>query len=263
MVREAETERGTRQEVREAHSVVFKGPREEDVGLFSSVQTVNLIRIARAVSSSRRTSVETILDEVQKNCPAGVRADVGKFLGAGYYGEAYEVDGGDRVLKISIAKNEAEAKSILDRVRAIDSLGSDAFVKVYDYGILCDINLPGSRYMTKSGTAYFYIMEKLLPLSSDEKKIAVRTLMDLDDMSVKPDYSRERKKYMFSKGRQYRRDGDIGETGSDPLLKSADLFDRMRASGAGHRDKHGDNIMQSLDGQYKMIDLEQAKLLKT
>lgn len=223
---------------------------------------MDLVRIARRLASAhRRVSLETILDEVRQNCPAGIAEGVGKFLGAGYYGEAYEVNGGDRVLKVSVAKDEAAANATLDKIRAIDALGSDAFVKVWDYGILCDVDLPGSRYMVKSGTAYFYVMERLFPLSADEKKVATRTLADLEEMSKLPGYERERKKYMFAKGRLYRRDGDMEEGGPDPLSKAADLFDRMRAAGAGHRDMHRENIMQNADGQYKMIDLEQAKLL--
>ena len=226
---------------------------------------MDLVRIAHRIihSSSRKISLETILNEIHDNCPSKIKDNVGKFLGAGHYGEAYEIDGGDRVLKISIAKSEIEADKILDKVRSIDNLNSDAFVKVYDYGILCDVDVPNDRYMVKSGIAYFYIMERLLPLSTDEKKVAARTLSDLSDMTKLPNYEQNLKKYLFSKGRQYKRDGDIEEGKPDSLSQAVDLFNRMRSAGAGHRDAHGQNIMQNTDGQYKMIDLEQAELLTT
>ncbi len=202
-------------------------------------------------------SLETILDEVRQNCPTDVLEGIGKFLGAGYYGETYEVDGGDKVMKVSVAKTEADANKTLDKVREIDALGSDAFVKVFDYGVLCEIDIPDSKYMIKSGVAYFYVMERLFPLSADEKKVATRTLNDLESLANKPDFERERKKYMFSKGRQYKRDGDD----ESALVAAADLFDRMRAVGAGHRDMHKENVMKNAEGRFKMIDLEQAKLL--
>jgi serine/threonine protein kinase len=219
-------------------------------------------RIAyRVANVHKRVSLESILETVQKNCPSKLREDIGKLIGTGYYGEAYEVDGGDKVLKVAIGKSDSEAKSFLDKLRDIQSLDSGVFCEVYDFGLLCDVSLPDSKYMVKEGTAYFYIMEKLVPIPPNEVKIASRTVNDLEDLARKPNYEQERKKYMFSKAREYKRDGDIEDGGVDHLKKGADLFDRMRKAGVGHRDMHTKNILQNADGEYKLIDLESAKIL--
>jgi hypothetical protein len=86
---------------------------------------------------------------------------------------------------------------------------------------------------------------------------------DLESLSRKPNFAQERKKYIFGKSRQYKRDGDIEEGGVDPLAKAVDLFDRMLATNVGHRDMHKNNIMQDSQGRYKLIDLEQASLMST
>lgn len=194
-----------------------------------------------------------------------MKADIGKFLGAGAYGEAYEVDGGDKVLKISVAKSEAEAEALLSKLDKIGQLNSEVFPKLFDSGILCDVQIPGSKWMVNEGTAYFYVMEKLVPLTKSEAKIVSRTVNDLETIERLPaaQQAQERKKYMFSKARQYKRDGDIEEGDGNPLEGGAELFDKLRASGMSHSDMHSQNIMKNAQGQYKLIDLESAKFLKT
>jgi hypothetical protein len=117
------------------------------------VDLIKLHRIATRVAR-RRVSLETILDEVKKNCPTEIVQDIGKFLGKGGYGEAYEVDGGDKVLKIGVAETDAKAEELFQKQEKIKALDSDVFVTVYDFGILCEVDMPQSKYMIKSGTAY-------------------------------------------------------------------------------------------------------------
>lgn len=223
---------------------------------------MRLVRIAARVAASfSRVSLQTILDAVKEGCPSSLREDVGKFLGSGLYGEAYEVDGGDKVLKVSVSKSEAEAKSFLNKLRDLQALPSDVFCEVFDYGTLCDVHLPGTKYMVKDGTAYFYVMERLVPIPPSEVKIAVRTIHDLKEMSSKPDYAAARKKYAFVKRREYVKDGDIEPGSRDPLAGGMDMFDRMTAAGVDHRDIHGGNLMVNSDGRYKLVDLESALIL--
>lgn len=190
-----------------------------------------------------------------------LRVDLGRFLASGYYGETYEVDGGTKVLKIGIMKAEIDTENLFKKLDEIKNLDSDAFVQVFDYGVLCDVDLPQSKYIIKSGIAYYYMMEKLLPIPAAELKIATRTVNDLEDLERKPGFEQALKKYIWSKGREYKRDGEIEEGGSNPLEKAIDLFKRLRAAGARHHDMHKENIMQDPDGNYKLIDLESAKLL--
>lgn len=206
----------------------------------------------------KRVSLETILKEIKQTCPAELHEDIGKFIGSGLYGETYEVDGGAKILKVSIAKTEEAAEQFLDKLKAIQSMDSSVFAEVFDFGILCPIQVPEtSKYMVKTGTAYFYVMERLKPINPSEAKIAVRTIHDLREMNVA-----DRKKYFFVKAREYKREGDIEEGGPNPLQKGADLFNRMEAAKVSHRDIHPGNIMQNQDGVYKLVDLESAQLLQ-
>ncbi len=223
---------------------------------------MNVSRVASRIAFFRRLSLDSILEKIQETCPSSLKENIGKFLGSGYYGETYEVDGGDKVLKVAIAKTEADANAFMAKLEALQAKNSDVFCAVFDHGILCDLSIPDSKYMVKEGMAYYYVMEKLKPIPANEAKIASQVINDLEDLARKPNYEHERKKYMFSKSRQYKRDGDIEEGGPDPLKKAADLFDRMRAGGLSHRDMHSKNIMQNSDGIYKLIDLESAKLVK-
>ena len=222
---------------------------------------MNLLLIAKLVASRKRTALSDIMEAVRENCPMELKADIGRFIDSGYYGEAYEVDGGDKVLKVGVAKTEEEAETLLSKLDSLSALGSDVFVQVLDHGILCDVDLPKSKYMVKSGVAYYYVMEKLFPIPPGEVKIVSRTVNDLEDMARRTDYEKIRKKYLWSKSREDRRDGDIEEEGPDPLIKAADLWSRMMEAGVTHRDMHTKNIMQDADGHYKLIDLESAKLI--
>lgn len=230
------------------------------------MRRVDLLRIAaRVATAHRRVALEEILDSVQKSCPAELRSDVGKFLGSGKFGETYEVDGGDKVLKIAIARTAAEADSVLDHVRRVSRLDSDVFVKAHDFGVLCGVEVPrGTKYVNKAGVAYFYVMDRLAPLPAGEAQIAARTLEDLaqiEKSGIAGERAERRRRYLSFKTKQYARSGDIDEGGPDPVAKAFDLFERMTASGVGHGDVHGDNIMQDSEGRYKLIDLEAAKLL--
>jgi hypothetical protein len=227
---------------------------------------VDLVKIARRVASShKRVSLDTILDAVQKTCPADLRPDIGKFVGSGMFGETYEVDGGDKVLKVAVARNEAEANSHLDNIRALADLNADVFVGVHDYGILCDVEVPKTtKYVNKAGVAYFYVMDKLVPVPKDEAKIAARTMDDLAQMEkagMEHERAGKKKRYLTFKTKYHLKEGDFEEGGSNPVAKAFDLYDRMKAAGVGHKDIHGDNIMQDADGNYKLIDLEAARLL--
>ena len=227
---------------------------------------MNLRKIAtRVANSHKRVSLEEILDSVQKSCPIGLRSDVGKFLGSGMFGETYEIDGGDKVLKIAIAKTDAEANAFLDHVRKVAQLDSDVFVKAYDFGILCDVEVPKTtKYVNKTGVAYFYIMDRLFPLQSEEAKIAARTMDDLiqiEKSGMEHERAGKKARYLKFKTKYHVKEGNIEEGGSNPVAKAFDLHDRMKAAGVSHKDIHGDNIMQDADGSYKLVDLEAAKLL--
>ena len=199
----------------------------------------------------------TILAHVRSECPEMLSPDVGQLLGSGHFGEVY-VLGDDRVLKLGIAKSDDVVNALFKR---LDSVTSDALVRVYDFGRLCHVKLPSTtKHIVKDGIAYFYVMERLFWLPKVDSRIAARTVNDLEELSKRPDYDAARKKYVFSMTRRYRQDGDI-DGDVDPVAKAVDLFDKLRSSNVFHSDMHAQNIMQDRDGRYKFIDVESARIL--
>lgn len=148
------------------------------------------------------------------------------FLGRGLHGEVYELPSEDGVIKIGIAKDRNEAQTIVDRLQSVQGKNRGALAELVEAGVLCDIDTNDKRWVHREGTAFYYIMEKLNPLPAEEAKLAIRTLVDLIELKEDP------KKYMFSRKRTLKRDGDDPEIAD----KSLDLFQRMKASGISHRD---------------------------
>lgn len=222
------------------------------------MKDMDLLRIASRIATD---APETILEAVRATGPDSLPAGISSLLGTGHYGEAYNF--GDRVLKVAVAKSESAMQDFFRKLEKIQKLKSDIFVQVFDFGYLCDIHMPEhTKYMVKDGPAYFYVMERVRELSKGEGRIAVRTFHDLREMEKKENPAQERKKYMFARGREYKRDGDIEDGGPNPLMKGADLYDRMKAAGVNHRDIHVQNLRQNDEGTYKLIDLESADILE-
>ena len=229
---------------------------------------MDLLKIARRVASShKRVSLDSILDVVKQQCPENLRNDIGKFLGRGSFGEVYEIDGGDKVIKIAVAGSgsfstpESEANRYLDKIKALSELNTDVFVGVYDYGILCNVDPP---YPNRKGVAYYYVMDKLIKVPDVEAKIAAKTLEDLFDIGnqgIGEERENNINRYLTFKEKVNKNKGDIDEDGPNPIAKAYDLYKRMRASRVRHEDIHKDNIMQDADGKYKLIDLEASKIL--
>lgn len=126
-----------------------------------------------------RVSRDSLLESVRKSCPDMITYDVGGLLGRGGQGEAYEV-GDDKVLKIGIAKSQDDAERVIGKLKSIQSLDGDVFVSVFDFGTLCPVETEGFR--ANSGFAYFYLMERLIPLNKDDARRASKILTDLADL---------------------------------------------------------------------------------
>lgn len=196
-----------------------------------------------------RLTLSSILEKVDEACGDLVPDGVGQMLGRGLHGEVYELPSDDGVIKVGIAKDAAEAQAIVDRITATQSKNKGALADMKEAGVLCDVDTKDKRWVHGQGTAFYYVMEKLEPLPADEAKVAIRTLVDLVELKEDP------KKYMFSRKRVLKRDGDDPEVADRAL----DLFQRMKASGISHRDLNAGNIARAADGSYKLIDLESAR----
>lgn len=233
---------------------------------------MDLHRIASRIGQVRVSKV-SLLDSVRESCPDKIPYDVGGLLGRGGQGEAYEV-GDDKVLKVGIAKSQGDAERVVGKLKAIQSLDDSVFVSVFDFGVLCPVEAEGFR--TDSGFAYFYLMERLTPLSKDDARRASKVLTELSDIHSShsgSELSQAMKKFRFVKGRelkqeaklQNRADGtdDWDETNVDGgiTIKAMDLFERMTSAGFKHVDMNSNNIMSARDGSLKLIDVESTAFL--
>lgn len=221
--------------------------------------------------SGLRAARSGLLDLVLDSCPSLLPGDVGPPLGRGGQGEAYAL-GEDRVLKIGIARDEGHAKSILEKLDRVKNEEHDVFASVYETGLLCEVEAEGFR--TDSGTAYYYVMERLEPLPPDDAKRASKIMTELADMASSgggSSHEQQRKKFLFVKNRELKQEAKLQNKadGTDEwnesnidrgvTSKAIDLFDRMTAAGVKHVDMNSSNIMMGSDGRFKLIDLESTR----
>lgn len=231
---------------------------------------MNLAAVARHVARLSRPG--SLLDAVLEACPDSLPSGIGAPIGKGGQGETYEL--GDRVLKIALARSAAEAGSTLSKLEKIRQRGEGVVAAIFESGVLCDVSgIEGLR--TDSGTAYYYVMERLEPLSKDDARRASEILSSLAEMhsSAKGhELEQQRKKFLFVRSRELKLEAKLqnkaegtdewDETNIDGGLtqKAIALFDRMTAAGMTHVDMNASNVMRAPDGGLRLIDVESARL---
>lgn len=175
---------------------------------------------------------------------------VGALLGQGLHGSAYEF-GPDRVIKVSVAKNDVAAADQVRSLRSLLDRNSAALVTMYDAGVLGPVNLSSDRWVTRTGVAFYYVMERVFELPESERQLATRLLNDL--VSAPSD----EKKTVFVARRVFKRDGeDVGIV--DRTLR---VFHALRADGIKHRDINRGALMGNKAGEYKLVDTESASVV--
>lgn len=154
-------------------------------------------------------------------------------LGAGVDGCVYEfVD--NKVIKFSQSDNIPYIFSILKSL----TIDNNLYVKVHDYNLLTEVK--GS---------YYYIMDKLNPISEDEKKV-FHSIISHEDRGIIKNISEGKIKKIL----------DGLSLGLDFDKEKIILFCRaIRASNLFQRDCHERNIMKDNNGYFRFIDLERIE----
>jgi serine/threonine protein kinase len=124
---------------------------------------------------------------------------------------------------------------------------SDVCVQVYEHGYLGDHSDEDGRLFV----IYYYVMEKLLEISDDERKV-FHSILSHEDRNICKDFSSQKiNEMLLGMGR-----------GLDFDAKKIKLFcDNIKKSFLLHQDISPRNILKNANGDFKLIDLDRSKLI--
>jgi len=181
---------------------------------------------------------------------------LGEEIGFGADGQVFLLkDSPDKVIKLCVLYdwNEGSIDETYSNItKTLDFLKEhkpSVCSRVYEYGFL----FQGNRYSYNGDNkyiVYYYIMEKLLKISEDERK-AFHSLMSHEDLGIKKDYSIATARKMLV-GMQRGLDFD--------LEKVLSFYTAVNSLSFKHEDIHVRNIMKSADGNFKLIDFDRSSL---
>jgi hypothetical protein len=195
---------------------------------------------------------------------------LGEEIGCGCDGQVFEViegygEYGYPIKRGSVIKLSAiyGTNSYRQYLRVAAHLGflqhnrTPHFAAVFNFGLLVHFDLPETISSTsnrmqpkESCTVYFYEMEKLLPLSSEETKL-FHTLLSHEDANKQKDFSPE--------GLTKR----VDELADWFIFEKKDVLAFCLAATSGkirHKDLHERNIMRNRLNQFKLVDLDRLEL---
>jgi serine/threonine protein kinase len=164
-------------------------------------------------------------------------------IGSGIDGEVYSMlNDPDRVIKIcqvfDFDRFDATAQ-VLDKLLFQPLAG---YARVY---------MRGTRRVYKKGyVLYFYVMEKLQPISEDESKV-FHTILSHEDRNIIKDYAWGELEKILEGLR-------VGLDFDTERVKF--LCQAIRHSPIKHLDIHPRNIMKNADGDFKLIDFDRVQL---
>jgi len=179
----------------------------------------------------------------------------GNLLGSGADGCVYALN--NKAVKFSVLYNlfnnlDTEINNILYILKHLINKKNNLYVNIYDYGIIKrdyrnTINGPQEYIL------YFYIMDKLNPITEDEKKV-FHSIISHEDRNLNKNYSEEKLKKVL----------DGLARGLDFDKEKIMLFYRKsKCSSLQQSDIHPRNIMKDSDNNFRFIDIDRVNLLQT
>ena len=190
----------------------------------------------------------------QNNCLFDYR--LGQELGDGSDGQCFDLlDHPNKVIKLGVAyqydDNLLETVSIIENVcKQLILKPSPVYGNVFDFQVLGQYSRNQFDGSTQSYILYYYLMEKLLPISMDERKV-FHSILSHEDSNKRKDFSLSKCKTMLqglAKGLDFDQD------------KVLDFYIGILNSPVIQRDIHVRNIMKNHCGNFKLIDLDRCNL---
>lgn len=198
-----------------------------------------------------------LLHLFKKYCPEAAPNTLYSFLGNGWDGEVWEISD-SKVIKFSAlydTDEECIRRSFQNKEKIFEKLlynlpncfGNVFFFQKHFEGIISDMILP---HPDMPCILYSYVMEKLYPITEDEKKV-FHTIVSHEDRNAIKKFSR----------------GALKETLSG-LSKGLDFdeqriiffYDNLQNSPLKHQDVCPRNIMKTCQGDFKLIDFDRITL---
>lgn len=195
-------------------------------------------------------------------CPEKILYNMGDCLGDGADGEVFDIEGHpDKVIKFGVLYQRGSTQ-IEKKYRNIKSVLSElieAPIPIYGNVYLQDYLGTYSRRVMideKWGEQplllYYYVMEKLYPLSEDEKKV-FWSVVSHNDTGIEKNIPLPKMKEMILEMR----------TRLDFDAERVTFFcENYKNSRVEHLDIHVRNIMKDLNGNFKLIDFDRSEIRK-
>jgi hypothetical protein len=192
-----------------------------------------------------------------KFCPSQLPVSTGERIGDGADGEVFSIAGcPNKVIKLGVLYDQSDIDEKFKNIQRVLDYIKDtrphAYVRVYEHKYFGKY----SRDMvdwpkpTQDFILYYYIMEKLIKLSEDEKKV-FHTILSHEDRKIDKNYSLKKIDEML---KSMRRGLDFDE-------ERVILFcNNLKKTSVVQNDLHTRNLMKDETGNFKIIDLDRCKI---
>lgn len=183
--------------------------------LFSNKEIRSIVK-----SLFSKNQIRSIVKNVPSKYLAKIRSE--DFIDFGAEGIVFTFNG-NKIIKIAKTSKDLHQFNTVDSIFKIikESKSNRNIVKIFDFGKL-------------SSNTYFYVSEKLLPLSKEE----ITIITDVYDFSLNS--------YMFKQT-------------DNKILKNKKLYQFLSRISTNSNlivaDVHSSNVMKTIKGDYKIIDL--------
>jgi len=198
-----------------------------------------------------------ILQIIKDICPDKLPKNISSFIAGGAEGEVYSVkEYPDRVIKLSLLYDLDRKTDILYRYNDLEKIFN--FIMDEKPNHIVGLHKYNLVYFGKRNTdigyqdymVYFYEMDKLENISDDEYKV-FHTIISHEDFNKEKNYSVKELKNILKK---LHHGLDFSE--EDIIM----FYLSLRKWPILHNDLHPRNIMKSLDGNFRLIDLDSCKI---